>query len=271
MRHLAISCLAPAFAPALALAAWLLPQTALAWDGPDLWYADAAGKQPGGGGLLGTGSAGDRGITCAHCHMKAAGTIDLKLDFEPPLPTVGGQPTYAPGQTYQVAATLIGEHLGKSGCGQYLTHTNNFAAAFEDASGKPSGALTSDSGQSSKSCPTSMPKPINGTTVLYGDCHGIISSGQENVAAWSFSWTAPPGGTGAVSVYYGVVDGNCDMMSMDDDVKVGKMKLGEATAMVTPPVRERAPSEGVGKLAALLGLVPIGVVLTARRRRRRAA
>jgi hypothetical protein len=252
----------------VALAAFLLPQTARAWDGPDLWYGDPAGQMPGGGGLLGTGSARDRGITCAHCHTKAAGLIDLDLAFTPPLPTVGGQPTYAPGQTYQVAVKLVGEHLGQSGCGQYLTHTNNFAAAFEDMSGQPTGVLASDSGQSAASCPASVPKPINGSTVLYGDCHGITSSGQQNVGAWSFSWTAPPGGTGPVLVFYGAVDGNCDMMSMNDDVKVGKLKLGEATAMVAPPPGRRGL--GVGRLAAILGLVPIGVVLTARRRRRRA-
>ncbi|MFT3764287.1 MAG: hypothetical protein QM820_02005 [Minicystis sp.] len=261
MRHLVIT--------AAALATFLLPETARAWDGPDLWYADAAGKMPGGGGIIGTGSARDRSITCAHCHMNAAGQIDVKLDFSPPLPTVGGQATYAPGQTYQVSVQLVGEHLGQSGCGQYLTHVNNFAAAFEDVSGQPAGALASDSGQSSKSCPPAVPSPINGTTVLYGDCHAVTSSGKESTSAWSFSWTAPAGGTGAVTVYYGAVDGNCDMMSMGDDVKVGKMKLGEATAMKARPASDRGP--GVGKMAALLGIVPVGMVLTARRRRGRRA
>lgn len=263
MRALTIS--------AAALAAWLLPQTALAWDGPDYWYADAAGQPPGGGGLLGTGSVRDKGITCTHCHMNPAGLVDLKLDFTPPLPTVGGQATYAPGQTYQVAAKLVGEHLGLSGCGQYLSHTNNFAAAFEDASGKPTGVLASDSGQAQTSCPSALPKPINGTTVLWGDCHAITSSGKQDTASWSFSWTAPPGGTGPVTVYYGAVDGNCDMMSMNDDVKVGKMKLGEATAMLAPPGGEQGERSGTRKLAALLGLVPIGAVMTVRRRRKRRA
>jgi hypothetical protein len=246
----------------LALVAWLSPRAAWAWDGPGLWYDAAEGAQPGGGGILGTGSARDHGITCAHCHTKGAALIDLKLTFTPPLPTVGGQPTYAPGQSYQISAKLVGEHLGLSGCGQYLTHVNNFAAAFEDGSGNPTGVLASDSGQSSASCPSALPKPINGTTVLYGDCHAVTSSGAENLATWSFAWTAPASGAGTVSVHYGTVDGNCDMMSMNDDVKVGTLVLGEATAMAAPP-----RGDGVGRLAALLGLVPVGLVLSRRRRR----
>lgn len=261
MRHLPLI-------TAAAFAATLLSAPALAWDGPELWFADPAGAQPGGGGLIGTGSARDRNITCTHCHTGAEGLIDLKLDFNPPLPTVGGQLTYSPGQTYQISAQLIGEHLGQSGCEQYMAHTNNFAAAFEDASGKPSGVLASDSGQSSASCPQAAPKPVNGSTVIYGDCHAIMSSGQQNTSSWSFSWTAPPSGSGPISLFYGVVDGNCDMMSMNDDVRVGKKKLGEATAMAPPP----GPNGGggaVNKLAALLGLLPFGLVMTLKRRRRR--
>ena len=170
------------------------------------------------------------------------------------------------GQKYQVAVKLVGEHLGLSGCGQYLTHTNNFAAAFEDASGKPTGVLASDSGQSAASGPTALPKPINGTTVLYGDCHAVTSSGGENLGAWSFSWTAPASGSGAVRLFYGAVDGSCDMMSMGDDVKVGTLQLGEATAMAAPP-----RGSGLGRLAALLAFLPVGLVMSKRRRRRRAA
>lgn len=258
MRVLAMAG-AALFTFSAASAAW-------AWDDPGLWYADAAGAQPGGGGLLGTGSARDRGITCKDCHTNPEGLIDLKIDFTPALPTVGGQPTYAPGQKYQVAVKLIGEHLGLSGCGQYLTHVNNFAASIEDAAGKPAGTLASDSGQNSQSCPPVVPKPINGTTVLYGDCHAITSSGVENTSAWSFSWTAPASGAGALTLYYGAVDGNCDMMSMNDDVKVGAIKLGEATALYHP--REGARSPAPARLAALLALLPVGAVWMRRRRRR---
>ena len=253
-----------ASAAAAAFACLLLPAPAEAWDGPDLWFAPAAGKNAGGNGIIGTGGALDHNITCANCHMKAESKIDLALAFTPPLPSVGGQPTYTPGQTYQVAVKLVGEHLGINGCGQYLTHVNNFAATVENASGKLAGVLASDSGQSSSSCPKDLPMPINGTTVVYGDCHAVISSGGENMTAWSFAWTAPAAGSGGLTLYYGAVDGDCDMMSMNDDVKMGTIKLGEATAsLVLPPNENPSRSAWLG-----LGLLPLG--LAARLRRRKA-
>jgi hypothetical protein len=253
------------FSAAAALAVLLSPAAARAWDGPNYLYADAAGQQPGAGGLIGTGGAKDRGITCAHCHTQSQGLISVKVDFTPALPTVGGQTTYSPGQQYQVSVKLLGEHLGLSGCGQYTANVNNFAAAFEDGTGKPTGVLGSDSGQSSASCPAALPKPINGTTVLWGDCHAITSAGKPDQTSWSFTWTAPAAGTGPVRLHYGAVDGNCDMMSMNDDVRAGSMTLGEASAALTPPPAR----EGRVRLALLLGLVPVGLALARRRRRRR--
>ena len=74
--------------------------------------------------------------------------------------------------------------------------------------------------------------------------------------------TPPQGGAGAVNLYYGAVDGNCDMMSMNDDVKVGAMKLGEATASLAPP---KQPGRGT-RMAALAALLPVGIVVLRRRR-----
>ncbi len=252
-------------AAAAALLSLLAPTPAHAWDGPELWFASAAGKNPGGAGIVGTGGALDHNVTCANCHMKAESKIDLALDFTPPLPSVGGQPTYTPGQKYQVAVKLVGEHLGINGCGQYLSHVNNFAATVENASGKLAGVLGSDSGQSSSACPKDLPKPINGTTVLYGDCHAVISSGAENMTTWSFAWTAPVAGSGGLTLYYGAVDGDCDMMSMNDDVKMGTIKLGEATASLAAP-----KGEGGSRTAMLtLGLLPLGLAARLRRRKAR--
>jgi len=250
-----------------ALVVFGVAPSAKAWDGPQQWFESAAAKNPGGGGIIGTGGAQDRNIMCAHCHTEATNQIDLKFDFSPALEMVGGQPVYAPGQTYQVAVNLMGEHLGTSGCGQYLSHTNNFAATVENASGKVAGTLTSDAGQSSASCPQTMPDPKLGTTLLYGDCHAIVSSGAQNVTSWAFSWTAPVQGSGAVTLYYGAVDGNCDMMSMGDDVKMGNMKIGEAMATLAP--EQKSPANRFAWLAVLpLGL---GAVMHRKRRSRKAS
>ncbi len=242
----------------------LLAGAAAAWDGADLWYKQAEGALPGGGGILGTGSASDHGITCAHCHTNAAGMIDLQFTFTPTLPLVGGQPTYTPGQSYQVDVKLTGEHLGTGVCDQYMTHVNNFAATFEGDSGKLAGVLSSDSGQTSSSCPPNVPMlPINGTTVLYNDCRAVLASGGEDRTTWTFSWQAPPAGAGTLTLFYGVVDGDCDMSSRGDDVKVGTLKLGEASASLSPPGNSRWAM-------ALASLVPLGLIAARGKRRKQA-
>lgn len=45
----------------------------------------------------------------------------------------------------------------------------------------------------------------------------------DHISAWTFYWTAPASGT--VRMFYGGVDGDCDMMSMGDAVVVGSMTL----------------------------------------------
>jgi hypothetical protein len=249
-----------------ALTAALIPATSRAWDGPGLWYSPAAGAQPGGSGIIGTGGALDHNVTCANCHMKAESKIDLKLDFSPALPTVGGLPTPMPGQQYQVSVQLTGEHLGLSACEQYTSNINNFAATVEDAGGKLAGVLASDSGQSSTSCPASAPDPVNGTTLMYSDCHAVMASGAPGKTSWTFSWTAPQAGAGPLTLYYGAVDGNCDMMSMDDDVKVGSIKMGSPMASLTPAP---APGGEERRFAWAFGLLPLGLVIGLRRRPRK--
>lgn len=250
---------------------------ALAWDGAGLWYAPADGASPGGGGFLGTGSARDRSITCAHCHVDGAGKIDAKLELDPPLGTVNGQSAYEPGKTYTVTVSLIGEYLGIGQCDQYMMRTNNMAVRIEDAGGKAAGALASDSGQSAASCPSEPPQSINGTTVLYRDCLGVVGSGAESMTSWTFSWTAPAAGAGTVTMYYGVVDGNCDMSSRGDDVKVGKLDLGEAAAALAPPPLDPTPpgppgdSRGLPVIAAFAAMLLSAFALAWKRRRQATA
>jgi hypothetical protein len=223
----------------------VFPSVARAFDGQGLWYTPANGGvappgnmnalPPGAGGIFGTGGTHDYNITCANCHlnnMQQQGKIDLMLAFSPALQSVAGQAAYKPGQTYMVTATMTGEHLGMGGCGPYVTgNINNFAATFENASGKTVGALASDSGQTSASCPSRAPTVASGTTMLYSDCRVIFSMGGDkadaNRTSWTFAWTAPGAGTGGVTMYWGVVDGDCMMDSWGDDVKAGTAKIAE--------------------------------------------
>lgn len=203
----------------------LATSPALAWDGPDAWYRAADADNPGGGGILGTGGAHDYGITCRECHTDRADepALALQFGFTPALPTSGGMSTYVPGQRYRVAVNLANATLGPP-CGQYLTHTDGFGATFEDANGASVGVLETDAGDIATACPSTAPMPnTTGTTGLYGDCKVIFSKGKPDLAAWTFYWTAPASGT--VRLYYGGVDGDCDMMSMGDGVVVGTMTL----------------------------------------------
>lgn len=209
----------------LVVAILAISTPAFAWDGPDAWYRAAEADMPGGGGIMGTGGAHDHGITCRECHTERVDepTLALQFAFTPALPSSGGMSTYVPGQRYRVAVNLANAALGPP-CGQYLTHTDGFGAAFEDASGAAVGVLETDSGQIATSCPAVAPMPATaGTTGLYADCKVIFAKGKPDLSAWTFYWTAPASGT--VRMFYGGVDGDCDMMSMGDAVVVGSMTL----------------------------------------------
>lgn len=201
-----------------------------AWDGPGMWYAAADGTTPGrsvgGGGILGTGGQHDYGIKCSDCHVdRATTTIQLGLAFTPAL--VGG--TFVRGQRYTITAQLTGAVLpckpGPNGAGMKVA---NFAASFEDDSGAAAGTLAPDT----STC-GNLPQPTDpGTTALDGDCKVIFARGKPDVRAWRFDWTAPT--TGVVHVYWGAVDGNCDMMSMGDAVTAGSLTLASPPAPAPP-------------------------------------
>lgn len=212
---------------------------AFAWDGPDAWYRAADADNPGGGGIMGTGGAHDHGITCRECHTERTDepALALQFSFTPALPASGAASTYVPGQRYRVAVTLANASLGPP-CGQYMTHTDGFGATFEGANGAAVGVLETDSGQIATSCPATAPMSTTaGTTGLYDDCKVIFSKGTPDISAWTFYWTAPS--AGAVRMFYGGVDGDCDMMSMGDAVVVGSMTLANppfATAVAVTAI-----------------------------------
>jgi hypothetical protein len=213
-----------AFAAAVALVA----TAALAWNYDDLWQYKADAARPGGGGNFATGSKTDRSLQCVHCHIGSAGTVNLGLSFSPQLGTVNGKPSYAPNTRYTITAALQGEHLSVGVAGQ----VNNFAATFEDATGKVVGIIESDSGQKQGGpCPAnilnSAALDAGSTTITMGDCRAIVGRGRvkTNQTQWQFFWTAPPAGAGQVTIYWGVTDGDDKENSIGDDSKMGTMLL----------------------------------------------
>jgi hypothetical protein len=212
---------------------------AFAWDGPALWQ-EATNQDYGGGGVWATGGKQDFGINCTHCHKRPSTmptpSVDLQFTFNPPLQGTGK--TYSPGQRYQVTTQLTGETLGLT-CDPGMANNNGFTTTFELANGQRAGALESDWGQRSTSCPRVLPSYINsggytiyvadGGTVTYGDCHAVAAAALASTTSWTFFWTAPAAGAGNVTVFYGVVDGNCDMNSLNDDSRAASFVLAEGT------------------------------------------
>lgn len=236
---------------------WLVAQHARAFDGYDHWYSPANAAIPGAGGVTGTGARSDYAIHCGHCHIDAPGMIDASVTFNPPLTKLGNDDVYAPGQAYQVTVNLLGEYLGRGGvaeCGQYGMNINQFAAKFEDADGNAVGSLVTDSGLTSANCVPMLTDKPPGTVMTYGDCKAAIAIDNENRTMWTFQWTAPAGGEGALTMYYGVTDGNCSMDSYDDDTIVATVQMAEATAAAWLP-SERSSSGSRHRYA--LVLVPL--------------
>jgi len=242
---------------------------ARAWDSLDLWYAPAHSMPPGGGGIVGTGGLSESSIQCVHCHIKPEQKIDAVVT---PVPAFGPNMSYTPGQKYQITVKMTGEHLGFTKCPSGGMNSNGFAATIEDASGRNVGTLASDSGQVQGSvCPKDVPKPktLAGTTYLYNDCRVILPLAMEGTTQWMFSWTAPARGTGDVTIYGGVIDGSCDMTSLNDDGKMIKVILSESSGTVMrSPSPRGSPwgsrwSLGVTSTFAL----GMGIVLVGRKRR----
>lgn len=208
------------------LASWITPSATPRGVTPQ--------QRAGAGGIYGTGSAKDRGILCAHCHIKGAGTIDASVTPAPAWPQLGGMNSYSPGATYTITVKLLNEHnLPKVNTPN--DNLNGFALTAETQSGVTAGSFTTDTNPviSSASCMTTAPAmtPATGTTYLLdpsGKCSFVVYIPRPNTTSWTFNWTAPAKGSGPVTLYYGVVDGDHDgSSSLGDDVKQGTIKLVE--------------------------------------------
>jgi len=191
----------------------------------------------GGGGIYGTGSAQDWGIKCSHCHIESEGLIDVSFDVFPSWTDVGGLEGYIPGERYTITVNLLGEHLGFDNMYMGMPvpneNKNGMVAVIEDASGRRAGVYHTDSGVSSDNCPAGPPdknEPTLMSTYVYGDCHGVLFTETNLQTSWTFDWVAPAAGTGDVTIYWGVVDGDwAAFSSLDDDVKEGTIRLAEGS------------------------------------------
>lgn len=227
----------------LAITVLLTAHAVIAFPFLASWHTPAAtpsgtGTQAraGAGGIYGTGSTRDFGITCAHCHVKAPGRIGVTVAPNPAWIMKSGSPAYVPGTKYDITVTMTPGPGGDLQGAMASNNLNGFAATFEDAQGNATGMLTTDTTPAitSLNCTATAPatNPMTGTTYLYGTagaCYNVVFIPRPgSVLSWKFSWTAPAAGRGQATMFYGVVDGDADgASSQNDDVKIGTVKLLE--------------------------------------------
>ena len=130
------------------------------------WHTKATGNAPsnrtGSEGQYGTGGRTDKGVKCAHCHIKGAGTIAVNVTAVPVFPTANGDTKYVPGQRYTMTVTMTGEHRAKkmectgAACGT-MNNRNSMALTIENASGVRAGRFIADAGQDTMTCPVANP------------------------------------------------------------------------------------------------------------------
>ncbi len=212
-------------------ASLLVAGAAVAFPFEFSWHMPADGQRAGAGGIYGTGGQLDYQLKCSHCHVGAPGKIGTTVTPTPAWGQKAGAPAYQPGTTYTINVALTGE-VNKGFNGDPNNNLNGFALSPEDQLGKLAGVLISDTTPAVRSdqCPSSFPatRPGTGTTYVYGDCHAVFSLNRPKSTSWTFKWIAPAAGTGPVTLFYGVVDGDSDgESSKNDDVKNGSVKLAE--------------------------------------------
>jgi hypothetical protein len=193
----------------------------------------------GSGDIYGTGSQHDWGIQCSHCHINnknQQGNLSAKFVWSPAL---GAGNTYQAGVTYNVTATMTSALANELGISVPNQNKNGIAVIIEDSNGTAAGNLLGDF---QTSCPATFPLlngnvapdpylqtmgASSGSTFAYGDCHAVSSLGFYNPAptSWRFKWKAPSTAGQALTLYYGIVDGDADQTSLGDDVKQGKIQL----------------------------------------------
>jgi hypothetical protein len=190
---------------------------------------DASQAEGGGNRVYFDGSPRKKGYDCTACHTAPARAITATITLTPPV--IDG---YRPGTSYTIDVSMVGEHLGFG----TANNQNGFVAELVDDAHVSAGTLASPD--------VDKVKTID---------DGLVASGEgKDATRWSFTWTAPSAGAGAVTLHLGLVDGNGAASSAvpqndpgGDDVAVAALRMCEGAASCADPVApELADSKAAG-------------------------
>ena len=233
----------------------------------------------GAGGIPFDGAPRWVGHTCQVCHTGAPHLISVALDSDrPELFTTG----WIPGQQYHLRVVLLNEWAGLAyasngaTCGQVGTKPfapcddNGFALELDGGSDQPVGTFAQ---VANDTCTTAVPAdPIVGISKN----GAAINEPHNGRTSWDVCWTAPAAGTGDITAYLAVVDGNGGTGTvafpndtLGDDVAAGAVPLVEdGTSSATNLGGCNATSDPAGIGVILTLALPLVVVLLVGRRRR---
>ena len=208
-----------AFTFAMVLVALLGARPASAFHAQQTFIDDP--EDGGAGRIFYLGVPLERGWDCTACHIDPARRIGLEIASVDP-PELLTDFRYQPEQTYAFEIVMNGEHRGMAAG---ATNYNSFGVTVIGADGLGVGSfgglLPSDLEEASKT---------------------VLSVGIEaGRTSWSFTWTAPPAGTGRVTMHVAAVDGDGNDDPFGDDTYTATLRLDEAGGATAQQARPRLP------------------------------
>jgi len=181
------------------------PGRARAFHDPDEYGHEA--MQGGGARSWFTGSPRFAGYDCSMCHVQAPGRAGLVLSSSPE--GLFDTSRYVPEAEYRITVRLEGAGRAAGSAADRNAFT---AEAVLDDGRAPAGTLDASDDR--------VQLVDDGRVV---GPSASFASGTE----WSFTWTAPPAGSGPVWLHLAAVDGDSDGSPAGDDVATRALRFGE--------------------------------------------
>lgn len=257
----------------VALVLLVVARTAAAYPTAFQFDADPVAGD-GGGGIAFDGAPRWANHTCEVCHTGAPHLISVALESDHPELFTSG---WIPAQQYHLRVRLLDEWAGLAyaangdDCGQLGAtpwkpcDDNGFALELDDRTDHATGTFAQ---VIDNACSTAVPAdPI----VAISKSGAAIHEQHDGRASWDVCWTAPAAGTGNITAYVAVVDGNGGTGTaafpndtIGDDVAAGAVPLVEAGAGATNNVGGCSATGDSGGLGIVIAL---GYLIVRRRRR----